>query len=370
MTVGASRDWSARRTRRTAQHSGHAVGHEDAPALQTGRTEGYPPQLTRSLWLSIVTAVATIELKAGAYLVIGPSGRCPTPRARALVEAGPGPDGQAVAIVDTVFSARCTGNMRIGRMRAWSVPASALLGMFSAALYVYVLIEIVVGDVDRNVSFVSELSARDQPHHLLFQAFDATAGALIAVLGVGLGLVRRPVGQRAGAGWRWGCCCVVGFGLATGAVACLPLDCAASASLACGLKEQSGRVSLVHHAHSVASVLSTVAAIASVALLGWSSRGRPGWRPVAWAAAAAFPVVSVLSATLALLGLGWGLEDSETAGGHLRAVLGIGQRVELLVVAGWIGVLSACLLRAARVPTVADPGAEYLDGHVPDERGG
>ena len=68
-------------------------------------------------------------------------------------------------------------------MRGWGVPVGAILGMFSAALYVYVLIEIVIGDVDRNVSFVSELSARDQPHHLLFQAFDATAGALIAVLG-------------------------------------------------------------------------------------------------------------------------------------------------------------------------------------------
>jgi len=275
-----------------------------------------------------------------------------------------------VAIVDTVVTARPKGNRRIGRMRGWGVPVGAILGMFSAALYVYVLIEIVIGDVDRNVSFVSELSARDQPHHLLFQAFDATAGALIAVLGVGLGLVRRPVGRRAGAGWRWGCRCVVGFGLATVAVACLPLDCAASASLACRLKERSGRVSLVHHAHSVASVLSTVAVIAGVALLGWSSRGRPGWRPVAWVSAAALPVVSLLSATLALLGLGWGLEDSETAGGHLRTVLGIGQRVELLVVAGWIGVLSACLLCAARDPTVAGPGGESLDGQVQDERGG
>jgi hypothetical protein len=278
-----------------------------------------------------------------------------------------------VAIVDVVISARRRATCGSGRIRAWSVQACAILGMFSAALYVYVLVEIVIGDVDRSVSFVSELSARDQPHHLLFQAFDATAGALIAVLGVGLGLIQCPGGRRAGAGWRWGCRCMVGFGLATGAVACLPLDCAASASRACGLKEQSGRVSLVHQAHSVASVLSTVAVIASLAVLGWSSRARPGWRPVAWAAAAALPVVSVLSATLALLGLGWGLEGSETAGGHVRAVLGIGQRVELLVVAGWICVLSACLFRAARDPTVAEPGGhrapEMIGGrHVFDHR--
>jgi len=283
---------------------------------------------------------------------------------------GPNRTAGGVTIVEVVISARRRGDERISRIRAWSVPASAILGMSGAALYVYLLVEIVIGDVDRNVSFVSELSARDQPHHLLFQAFDATAGALIAVLGVGLGLLRCPGGRRAGAGWRWGCRCVVGFGLATVAVACLPLDCAASASLACGLKEQSGRVSLVHHAHSVASALSTVGVIASVALLGWSSKGRPGWRPMAWVSAAAFPVVSVLSAALALLGLGWGLEDSESAGGHLRTVLGVGQRVELLVVAGWIGVLSACLLHAARDPTLAVPGAEYLDGHVQDERRG
>ena len=61
---------------------------------------------------------------------------------------------------------------------------------------------------------------------------------------------------------------------------------------------------------------------------------------------------------LAVLGLGWGREGSTTTAAHLRAVLGVGQRLELFAVAGWITVLAACLLRYGRVPTGPGPGDE------------
>lgn len=252
-----------------------------------------------------------------------------------------------MAMVDLVVDTRYEGDVRIGGDGTRRVAVCALLGLCGAALYVSAPVELVIGDLDRSVSFVSELSARDQPHHVLFQSFDVVAGVFFVALGVGLGRVGWWGRGRAGAGWRWGCRSVVGFGLATVTAACLPLDCAASASRTCELREGSGQVSAVHQAHSAASALSTLAVIAGLVLLGWSSRSRPGWRPATWAAALALPVISVLSAVLALLGLGWGLGDSETTGGHLRAVLGIAQRTEILVVSGWIGVLSACLLRAA-----------------------
>jgi hypothetical protein len=242
---------------------------------------------------------------------------------------------------------------RLASVRAGGDRACAVLGLIGAALYLYLLTEVAIGDVDRHVSFVSELSARDQPHHLLFQAFDVSAGAFIVALGLGLsrgtptGRVRTP-----------GSLCVLGFGLATASVGLLPLDCAPSASRACSLNEQFGRVSLVHHLHTVASVLSTMTVIASLALLGWASRARPGWRPVAWFAAVALPVVSVLSTTLAVLGLGWGLDESTTAAAHVRALLGVGQRVELLIVAGWITVLSFCLLKAGQTSTMTSHGNE------------
>ena len=210
--------------------------------------------------------------------------------------------------------------------------------------------------LDRNLSFVSELSSRDQPHHLLFQAFDLAAGLLIAALGLGL-LRGLPTGP--GWAWGWGSGSVVAFGLATTAVGLLPLDCAASASRACALNEQSGRVSLVHHAHTAASVLTTVAVIASMGLLGWAARECPGWRPLTWYAATALPLVCVLSALLAVLGLGWRREGSTTTAAHLRAVLGVGQRLELLAVAGWITVLAVCLLRSGRVPSGPGPGDEH-----------
>jgi len=255
-----------------------------------------------------------------------------------------------------VIGGRWTAGPHAGTAPARGVRCGAVLGLIGAACYVYLLVEVAIGDLDRTLSFVSELSARDQPHHLLFQAFDLAAGLLIAALGLGL---HRGLPAGPGRAWGWGAGSVVAFGLATAAVGLLPLDCAASARRACALNEQSGRVSLVHHAHTAASVLTTLAVIASMGLLGWAARECPGWRPLTWYAATALPLVCVLSALLAVLGLGWRREGSTTTAAHLRAVLGVGQRLELLAVAGWITVLAVCLLRSGRVPSGPGPGDEH-----------
>ena len=83
------------------------------------------------------------------------------------------------------------------RIPATGVGSRAVLGLIGAGCH-----------LDRNLSFVSELSSRDQPHHLLFQAFDLAAGLLIAALGLGL---HRGLPAGPGRAWGWGSGSVVAF---------------------------------------------------------------------------------------------------------------------------------------------------------------
>jgi hypothetical protein len=223
----------------------------------------------------------------------------------------------------------------------------AVLGVAGAVLYVSFLVQGPFGVLDATSSFVSELSARDQPWHMLFQLTDISSGALIAALGLGVrraappGLLLRP-----------GTAALVLFGFATTAVGLLPLDCAPTANRSCQFAEALGRVSVLHHGHTVASVVGSVAVIVSLGLLGRHLRREPGWRIAGWVGLVSLPVVTMLCgllAVLAVLGvdLGPGAQPLRPVA-LLLPYLGVYERVELTLCAVWIAVLSVSMLATRR----------------------
>jgi len=144
---------------------------------------------------------------------------------------------------------------RASRRERWTprTRTAGWLGLVCAALYSYLMLEIPLGQVSMKTAFVSELSARDQPWHQLFEAFDITSGVLMVLIALALAKV-----VPAGRGPTWGWISVIGFGVSTLLVGSLPMDCAASMTKACALAETQGRVSWMHWGHEVFSVTATM----------------------------------------------------------------------------------------------------------------
>jgi len=218
-----------------------------------------------------------------------------------------------------------------------------LLGLVAAALYEYLFLEFPLGRLDQRASFVSELSARDQPWHRLFESFDKTSGVLIVVLAYGLWLA-VPAGRAVTAG----CWSLAGFGLSTLGVGLLPMDCAISASRTCELNDELGRVSWMHQGHTVVSVTASISSIAALLLLGRALRTRSGWAVAARGSVVVLPVVVLMDGVLAVLGLGWGRGETGTFAGGLYSFLGTFERIEILALTLWLAALAANLVYVSR----------------------
>lgn len=181
--------------------------------------------------------------------------------------------------------------------------------------------------LDEVYGYVSELSARDQPGSVLFRATDAGAGAL-AVLAAVLGARRCP-GVWARAGWAG----LAVFGAATAVNGTLtPMDCATFVDSGCALREAFGLLSPAHRMHSVTSSLAGGGALLGMAGLGMAARtgarSLPGPR---WALAfSAVTALATAGTLVALLTGGWA---------------GVLQRLQLLVISGWLLALAAVALR-------------------------
>src|SRR4051794_28809069 len=226
------------------------------------------------------------------------------------------------------------------------VQVAGISGMAGAITYSYLLLDLLLSSLDPRRAFVSEESARDQPWHQLFAAFDLTAGILIVVLGVGLLRARVPGGT-----FLAGTISLITFGASTIGVALLPLDCAPSASVACQLRENTGAVSWMHQGHTVVSVTASASVMLSLLLLGLSLRSRPRWRQAGRASLIVIGPVFALSAVLSAVGLGWGRSEGDgTPGGDARELLGVFERAEIMLVVGWLLILAWTLLRSPPRP--------------------
>jgi hypothetical protein len=101
--------------------------------------------------------------------------------------------------------------------------------------------------------YLSELSASDQPHNLFFRAGDLTT----AVITLAFVLRARQLARSRGALGRWEVLAWLGlllFGVSTFLDAFFSMDCSPTLSDACRVAEETGRLSLVHYAHTWTSV--------------------------------------------------------------------------------------------------------------------
>ncbi|MEU2114468.1 DUF998 domain-containing protein [Streptomyces sp. NPDC016459] len=283
--------------------------------------------------------------------------------------------------------------------------AAATLLALGAVAYTAWVLEVVIGTgLDPVRTYVSELAAADQPLGGLFRATDLAAGLLVlaggllALAGTSAGVraartrqrapkdprpaptrertdagpraartrrgaredpraartppraqegsraartpPRAPEGPRAARTpqlWAlvgWGA--LVVFGAATAVDSRLPLSCAPTADPACAARETAGLVPATHTAHAVSSGLAMTGALVALVALTVAARRYGRLRPLARAG----PVLVVLelAATVWTLAAVAAFE----AGRGIWA-LGAGQRLQVLLIAVWLGVLAYSL---------------------------
>ncbi|MET9572077.1 DUF998 domain-containing protein [Streptomyces virginiae] len=214
---------------------------------------------------------------------------------------------------------------------AW--PVALLIGLAGAAYTAWVLEVVLSTGLNPIETYVSELAAQDQPLGGLFRATDFTAG-LFAFAGGLLALIRllKYAESRriwAVVGWAG----VTLFGAATAADAWLPLSCTPTADPECAARETAGLVPATHQAHAVSSTLAMTGALVGLVALTVAAR-RYGWfTPLARYGPALV--------ALELLATAWTLSSIAmfTAGRGTWA-LGAGQRLQVLLVAIWLGLLA------------------------------
>ncbi|WP_411105862.1 DUF998 domain-containing protein [Streptomyces sp. cmx-4-9] len=220
-------------------------------------------------------------------------------------------------------------------------PVAALVGLGAAAYTAWVLEVVFATGLNPVETYVSELAAQDQPLGGLFRATDFTAGLLVFAGGLLalLRLVRHPDSRRLWAVTGWAG--VTLFGAATAADAWLPLSCAPTADPECAARETAGLVPATHQAHAVSSSLAMTGALIGLLALTHAARRHGRLAPLARFG----PALVVLE----LLATAWTLTSVAlfTAGRGTWA-LGAGQRLQVLLVALWLGLLAHSVHKEGR----------------------
>lgn len=192
---------------------------------------------------------------------------------------------------------------------------------------------IVPTDLSATSSFISELSATDQPHHWLFRTTDLLAG-LSLVLGSVAAMSSTPRSRWMLTGWA----SLLLFGVSTIADSLTPLSCAATASESCRRLTEHGEPGGAFSLHLFASAgedLFFGVAMMSLMVVALRSGVPVVLRRVAMAVAVA--IVVAWAWTLAAA--------AEFEFLHIDDQLGIAQRVEVTLTGLWLVLVSVELLR-------------------------
>jgi len=199
---------------------------------------------------------------------------------------------------------------RPGVVPAWVIA----LAVIAAISYGTFLLEHALSpELDGVNGYVSELSASDQPFHLVYSGGDLVTGVLTIIVAlVALRRLRRQ--PLATVGWTF-----LGlFGVGAIGDATFPLDCAPSLETWCALQERSENVSFSHEFHSVTSSVVIICGVVALFTLSMAAR-RYGWWPAlarwGWLLALA-ETVFALSTLLAM---------------YLGQWLGIIQRIQISI---------------------------------------
>jgi hypothetical protein len=188
-------------------------------------------------------------------------------------------------------------------------------------------------DLSATSSYISELSATDQPHHWLFRTTDLLAG-LSLVLGSVAAMSSTPRSRWMLTGWA----SLLLFGVSTIADSLTPLSCAPTASESCRrLTEHAkpgGTVSL-HLFTSVAEDLFFGVAMLSLMIVAWRIGVPVVLRRVA---------TGVMGAII--VSWAWTLAAAaEFEFLHIDDQLGVAQRTEVALTGAWLVLVSIELLR-------------------------
>jgi hypothetical protein len=174
-------------------------------------------------------------------------------------------------------------------------------------------------------SFVSELSARDQPFSGVFAGADLLSAVLLCTAGV-VALCLRWRGRWTSLGWSL----QVVFGGISIADALARLDCAPSASTTCAIRERAGLLSMSHEAHSVTSTLAVIVLPVSMLALILAARRFGRWWPLPGVGPVLLLVQLVSSVFTLILAVG-------------GSDLGISERVQVGCVSTWYVLLGTAL---------------------------
>lgn len=150
--------------------------------------------------------------------------------------------------------------MRSSGSRWWLWPAFGILVSYNT----WVLWAPLNGQPQILDGYLSELSATDQPHHLVFRGGDLVTGLLAGLLGGGS---LRQWSTRAGHRRRWWLVSAVGllvFAGGTAVDAVLAMDCSPTLDQQCRLAEEAGTLSPAHTLHTVSSMLAQAGITASL----------------------------------------------------------------------------------------------------------
>ncbi|MFD0553113.1 DUF998 domain-containing protein [Streptomyces rectiviolaceus] len=222
-------------------------------------------------------------------------------------------------------------------MRARAVAVSALLTLGAVSYSTWIL-ELFLGTgLSPLSSYVSELAARDQPYGTLFRTTDLTAGLLVLAAAVGA-LLWLPRRWSTVAGWAG----LALFGAATAVDSRLPLSCAPTADAACVARERAGLVPATHTAHVVSSSVAVTGALVGMVALTFAARRYGGYGVLPSLAGP----VALLLVLLELAATAWTLAAvAAFDAGHGTWALGVGQRLQVLLIAVWLGLLARAVVR-------------------------
>ncbi|MBK7722008.1 MAG: DUF998 domain-containing protein [Austwickia sp.] len=211
---------------------------------------------------------------------------------------------------------------------AWLIACGGLL----YATWVAVSLLVPVG-LDPVTSYVSELSATDQPASALLRVSDALSGVLVGIGAAAILSGRTSHPERAG----WLALAV--FGAATIADAAAPLSCAATADLRCAAAEAAGAVPLTHVIHAGTSAVAGAALALAVVLLSWLVRHDGRALAITGAGYLAGTAWTLVEMARGALVLPWPAYPP---------VLGVAQRFQLVMAAAWLLLLAVSLAQSRR----------------------
>ncbi|MFE6164772.1 DUF998 domain-containing protein [Streptomyces sp. NPDC056486] len=211
---------------------------------------------------------------------------------------------------------------------------SLLLALGAVAYSAWVLEPFLGTGLSPVSSYVSELAARDQPYSTLFRTTDLAAGLLI-LAGAGGALLWLPRRWGAVVGWAG----LALFGAATVVDSRLAMSCAPTADAACAARERAGLVPAAHAAHVVSSSVAATGALVGMVVLTLAAR-RYGILPSLASPPGLLLVLLELAATT------WTLAAiAAFDAGYGMWALGAGQRLQVLLIAVWMGFLARSVVR-------------------------